>query len=123
MTRQNGHNPVPKALTRKRKLLASPSAAQRALSKRAGRRKVRSKAGWRSSTNRSSLPVRILVAVDGSKDSTRAVKYVGQLLHTISGVTVTLFHVLNPLAPILREHGGSEDPVREEQLGKQLRKD
>lgn len=67
--------------------------------------------------------MRILVAVDGSKDSTRAVKYVGQLLHTVSSVTVTLFHVLNPLPPVLREHGGSEDPVREEQLGKQLRKD
>ena len=67
--------------------------------------------------------MRILVAVDGSKDSTRAVKYVGRLLRTTSGVNVTLFHVLNPLPPVLREHGGSEDPVREEALGRQLRKD
>lgn len=123
MTRQKGQNPIPKTLPMKRELLASPFAAQRALSKRADRSKSRSKVGWRSSTTRSSLSNRILVAVDGSKDSTRAVKYVGQLLHTISGVTVTLFHVLNPLPPVLREHGGSEDPVREEQLGKQLRKD
>ncbi|WHZ14682.1 MAG: hypothetical protein OJF52_001522 [Nitrospira sp.] len=67
--------------------------------------------------------MKILVAVDDSKDSTRAVKYVGRLLRTVSRASVTLFHVLNPLLPILREHGGSEDPVREEALGKQLRKD
>lgn len=67
--------------------------------------------------------MRILVAVDGSKDSVRAVKYVGQLLHAAPGIWITLFHVLGPLPPILREHGGSEDPLREEQLGRQLRKD
>jgi nucleotide-binding universal stress UspA family protein len=67
--------------------------------------------------------MRILIAIDGSKDSTRAVKYVGRLLRAIPDVNVTLFHVLNPLPPVLREHGGSEDPVREEQLGRQLRKD
>lgn len=67
--------------------------------------------------------MRILVAVDGSKASMRAVKYVGRLLRFTSGVSVTLFHVLNPLPPVLREHGGSEDPIREEQLGRQLRKD
>lgn len=67
--------------------------------------------------------MRVLVAVDGSKDSTKAVKYVGQLLRATSGVGVTLFHVLNPLPPMLREHGGSEDPIREEQLGRQLRKE
>ncbi|MGH7182576.1 MAG: universal stress protein [Nitrospiraceae bacterium] len=67
--------------------------------------------------------MRILVAVDGSKDSTRAVKSVGQLLRSTPDVKVTLFHVLTPLPPMLREHGGSEDPIREEQLGRQLRKD
>ncbi|HKT35955.1 MAG TPA: universal stress protein [Nitrospira sp.] len=67
--------------------------------------------------------MRILVAVDGSKASIRAVKYVGRLLRFTSGVSVTLLHVLNPLPPVLREHGGSEDPIREEQLGRQLRKD
>lgn len=67
--------------------------------------------------------MRVLVAVDGSKDSTKAVKYVGRLLHAVPGISVTLFHVLDPLPPMLREHGGSEDPIREEQLGRQLRKD
>jgi len=37
--------------------------------------------------------------------------------------SVTFFHVFNPLPPVLREHGGSEDPGREEQLGRQFRKD
>ncbi|MGE3151805.1 MAG: universal stress protein [Nitrospiraceae bacterium] len=67
--------------------------------------------------------MRILVAVDGSKDSTRAVQHVGRLLRSTPAVTVTLFHVLNPLPPVLREHGGSEDPAREEELGRQLRRE
>lgn len=107
----------------KRESLVSSSTAHPVLPKRADRSKLRRTVEWRSSTKRSSLPIRILVAVDGSKDSTRAVKYVGRLLRSTPGVNVTLFHVLNPLPPVLREHGGSEDPVREEQLGKQLRKD
>ncbi|MDF0675187.1 MAG: universal stress protein [Nitrospira sp.] len=123
MTRENSQSPVRKTLTMKRDVLASRPAAQPVLPKRADRSKLSSKVGRRSSINRSNLSIRILVAVDGSKDSTRAVKYVGRLLHSTPGVNVTLFHVLNPLPPVLREHGGSEDPVREEQLGKQLRKD
>ncbi|MDF0643811.1 MAG: universal stress protein [Nitrospira sp.] len=107
----------------KPKFLVSPSAPQRLLRKRADRSTFNSKVEGRSSTDLSDLPMRILVAVDGSKDSTRAVKYVGRLLRSTPGVSVTLFHVLNPLPPILREHGGSEDPVREEQLGRQLRRE
>lgn len=107
----------------KRELLASRSGSQSVLPKQVGRNKLTNKVERRSATDRSSLSIRILVAVDGSKDSTRAVKYVGRLLHSTPGVNVMLFHVLNPLPPVFREHGGSEDPVREEQLGKQLRKD
>ncbi len=114
---------LPKTLVMKQELLTSRSAAQPVLPRRADRSKLSSKVRWRSSTHRSSFSIRILVAVDGSKDSTWAVKYVGRLLRTTSDVSVTLFHVLNPLPPVLREHGGSEDPVREEQLGKQLRRD
>ncbi len=123
MARENGHSPVRKTLTRKPESLVSGPAAQRVLPRRADRSKLRSKVGSRSPTNRSSLSIRILVAVDGSKDSTRAVQYVGRLLRSTPGVSVTLFHVLNPLPPVLREHGGSEDPLREEQLGKQLKND
>lgn len=107
----------------KPELLVSRLPSQGLLRRRADQSKFESKGGWQSSTDRSDLSMRILLAVDGSKDSTRAVKYVGRLLRSTPGVSVTLFHVLNPLPPVLREHGGSEDPVREEQLGRQLRKD
>ncbi|BFU92973.1 MAG: hypothetical protein NTAFB01_41600 [Nitrospira sp.] len=107
----------------KRELLLSHPASQPALPKRADRSKLKNKVGWRSSTDHQNLAIRVLVAIDGSKDSTRAVKYVGRILRSTPDVNVTLFHVLNPLPPVLREHGGSEDPVREEALGRQLRKD
>lgn len=124
MTRKNGRYPTPKTSTTKWELATSRSAhPQRLFSKQADRDTLSLKGGRRPSTDHNNLSVRVLVAVDGSKDSTRAVKYVGRLLRTTSDVNVTLFHVLNPLPPVLREHGGSEDPVREEQLGKQLRKD
>lgn len=79
--------------------------------------------GQRRGRARKAFGMRILVALDGSKNATRAVQSVGQLLRTTREVSVTLFHVLEPLPPMLREHGGSEDPIREEQLGRQLRKD
>ncbi|MBS0181451.1 MAG: universal stress protein [Nitrospira sp.] len=123
MTKTNGHSPVRKTLTMKRELLVSRPASQPALPKPADRSKLKNKVGWRSSTDPKNLAIRVLVAVDGSDDATRAVKYVGRLLRSTPGVNVTLFHVLNPLPPVLREHGGSEDPVREEALGRQLRKD
>jgi nucleotide-binding universal stress UspA family protein len=124
MTRKNGQHPIPKTSTMKRELPTSRSAhPQRLFSKRAHQDILSRKVGRRPTTQHNNLSARVLVAVDGSKDSTRAVKYVGRLLRTTSDVNVTLFHVLNPVPPVLREHGGSEDPVREEQLGKQLRKD
>jgi nucleotide-binding universal stress UspA family protein len=64
---------------------------------------------------------RILVAVDGSEQSERAVKYVGTLVRESRGVEVTLFHVLKPLPRELLEHGGSENPKIEDHLSKQLR--
>jgi hypothetical protein len=36
-------------------------------------------------------------------------------------VAVTLFHVLKPMPRELLEHGGSENPAAEAQLGAQLR--
>lgn len=69
------------------------------------------------------IGMRILVALDGSEGSSRLVAYVGRLLRDSPRVKLTLLHVLNPLPPVLREHGGSEDPDREEQLGRQLRTD
>ena len=54
----------------------------------------------------------ILIAVDDSDESARALD-----------VNVTLFHVLNPMPRELMEHGGSENPETENHLGEQLRKD
>ena len=67
--------------------------------------------------------MRILVAVDESESSHRAVKYVGSLLRGKTDTQVTLFHVLKPMPRGLLEHGGSENPAAESQLGEQLRKD
>jgi nucleotide-binding universal stress UspA family protein len=67
--------------------------------------------------------MRMLVAVDESENSMRAVRYVGSLLGRTPDVAVTLFHVLKPMPRELLEHGGSESPVAEAQLGEQLRQD
>jgi nucleotide-binding universal stress UspA family protein len=68
-------------------------------------------------------PKNILVAVDDSDQSARALHYVGSLLRDTQDVAVTLFHVLNPMPRELMEHGGSENPDVEDYLGAQLRKD
>ena len=67
--------------------------------------------------------MRILVAVDESENSHRAVKYVGSLLREAPDTAVTLFHVLKPMPRGLLEHGGSENPAAETQLSERLRKD
>lgn len=63
----------------------------------------------------------ILLAVDESENSHRVVQYVGSLLRRTPDVVVTLFHVLKPMPRELLEHGGSENPAAEAQLGVQLR--
>ncbi len=66
-----------------------------------------------------SSAVRILLAVDESKNSHRIVWYVGSLLSRTPDVVVTLFHVLKPMPRRLLERGGSEDPAGEAQLSAQ----
>lgn len=75
-----------------------------------------------ASTARTALN-KILVAVDDSDQSARAVQYVGSLLRDTRDVGLTLFHALNPMPRELMEHGGSENPEIEDRLGAQLRKD
>jgi len=65
--------------------------------------------------------IRILVAVDGSGESERAVQYVGALLRQTADVQVTLFHVLKPIPREFLEHGGSENPQVEDSLSRKLR--
>jgi nucleotide-binding universal stress UspA family protein len=64
---------------------------------------------------------RILIAVDGSAESERAVDYVGAMLRETPDVRVKLFHVLKPIPRELLEHGGSENPQAEERLSQKLR--
>jgi nucleotide-binding universal stress UspA family protein len=67
--------------------------------------------------------MRILVAVDESENSSRAVKYVGSVLRQRPDTAVTLFHVLKPMPRELLEHGGSENPAVEARLSEQLRRE
>ncbi|TKB64841.1 MAG: universal stress protein [Nitrospira sp.] len=67
------------------------------------------------------VAMRILLAVDESENSHRVVQYVGSLLGRAPHIVLTLFHVLKPMPRGLLEHGGSENPAAEAQLGEQLR--
>lgn len=63
----------------------------------------------------------MLIVVDDSSESAKTLHYVGLLLRDIRDVTITLFHVLNPMPRELMEHGGSENPDTEARLSAQLR--
>lgn len=63
---------------------------------------------------------RILLAIDDSKAAHRALQYVGEIAGGRNGFHVDLYHRLSALPPELREHGGSEFPDRETELGRQL---
>ena len=63
---------------------------------------------------------KILVAIDSTDASSQALNYVVRLLEKSNGVQFRLLHVLPPIPPELREHGGSEDPNEELTLGRQL---
>ncbi|HEY1266037.1 MAG TPA: universal stress protein, partial [Candidatus Binatia bacterium] len=61
---------------------------------------------------------RILVVVDDSKASMRAVEYVADIIKGKRDFTICLLRVLGPLPLELTEFGGAEDPQREEELDK-----
>jgi len=56
----------------------------------------------------------ILIAIDDSEASYRAVTYVGSVIGGCEGFRVCLLHALPPLPRELLEFGGSEDPQQEE---------
>ena len=56
----------------------------------------------------------ILIAVNDSEASYRAVTYVGSLIGGCEGFRVCLLHAMPPLPRELLEFGGSEDPRQEE---------
>lgn len=67
------------------------------------------------------MDTRLLIALDDSDASRRAVKYVGQIVGRRRGYRICLVHVLQPLPPALLEHGGSEDPAKEACLQRELK--
>jgi nucleotide-binding universal stress UspA family protein len=60
-------------------------------------------------------PKHILIAVDNSEASTRAVTYVGTVIGGQLGIRICLLHVLQPMPSSLLEVGGSENPQIEAQ--------
>ena len=62
----------------------------------------------------------VLLCIDDSEASRRAVRYVGELTAGTKGFTVRVFHLLGPLPPELRESPGSDNPQAEEMIEGQL---
>lgn len=66
------------------------------------------------------LDKNILVSVDDSDASTRAVRYVADMIGDREGFRIRLFHVLPPLPPDLLEFGGTENPKVERSLDRSI---
>ncbi|HXX73516.1 MAG TPA: universal stress protein [Nitrospiraceae bacterium] len=64
---------------------------------------------------------KILIAVDDSEASMKAVTYVSKLVRGRESIHVCLFHVLPPIPPKLLEFGGAEDPQQEARLSAELK--
>ncbi|HMK66791.1 MAG TPA: universal stress protein, partial [Thermodesulfobacteriota bacterium] len=58
---------------------------------------------------------KLLLAIDGSKNSLMALDYVTHLFHGCPEVKITLFHVLPPIPPIYKEQELS-DPIARRHL-------
>ncbi len=63
---------------------------------------------------------RLLIAVDESEASQRAVDYVSAMIDGRSGYYVCVLHGIHPVPPF--EHGGAEDPEQEAILDAKLQK-
>ena len=63
---------------------------------------------------------KILIAVDETDASLKAVRYVARLLGGRKDLHVRLFHVLPSIPPELLEYGGAENPRKEQQLSTEL---
>jgi nucleotide-binding universal stress UspA family protein len=64
--------------------------------------------------------LRILLAVDGSEHSERAVRYVAKLVGRQPDCRVHLLHVVEPMPPAALETRGSNDPAEEDRQGAAL---
>lgn len=65
---------------------------------------------------------RILVAIDRDNQSDETINYVGRIAAGHTELPISLYSRLPGIPPELREHGGSENPTLETELGRQLAK-
>lgn len=63
----------------------------------------------------------ILVAVDDSEASERAVSYIAQMVDGRGGFQILLFHVPAPMPPRHLEFGGAENPAQERRAKAEFR--
>lgn len=65
----------------------------------------------------------LLIGIDGSSSSTRAVEYVAAMVAGGGERRIVLLHVLPPIPPELLEFGGAEDPEEERKLDEALKQE
>jgi nucleotide-binding universal stress UspA family protein len=64
---------------------------------------------------------KILLAIEDSEASMKAVAYVAELVRGREEIHICLFHALPPIPPRLLEFGGTEDPQKEQSLRTELK--
>ena len=64
---------------------------------------------------------KLLIAVEDSEASMKAVAYVSQMMRGREHIQICLFHVLPPIPPKLLEFGGAENPNKEKILSTDLK--
>ncbi len=95
--------------------MAGPSTSTRAAGKK-GNARARKKAEWRCPP----APARLLVIIDATVASKRALRYVCQLAARRDDIEIHLAHLEPRLPPALLESGGSELPEQEEAIEAKL---
>ena len=63
---------------------------------------------------------KILLAIEDSEASMKAVAYVAEMVRGHEAIHICLFHALPPIPPRLLEFGGTEDPQKEQALRTEL---
>jgi nucleotide-binding universal stress UspA family protein len=64
---------------------------------------------------------KILLAIEDSEASMKAVAYVAEMVRGREAIHICLFHALPPIPPRLLEYGGTEDPQNEQALSTELK--
>ena len=64
---------------------------------------------------------KILLAIEDSEASMKAVAYVAEMVGGRDTIHICLFHALPPIPPRLLESGGTEDPPNEQSVGTNLK--